>query len=537
MKIKVIQYYTSNVAYGKYSEEINKKYCSLHGYDYYCEKDDGKIQYYLEGRAATWYKPVFINSHLYDADYILFLDADAIFDDWSKKIEDFIDERYDIVVTEDHGPSVMNAGVLLFKNCQNNYKFLKTWWDIAETLDSLKNGLWHDQTCFGYLANHSNRFKNRIKIIENRYLNHREYGKGALVFHAFAYGMHEYRTIDEVYKDKIENSNFTLEKKEVIKKIYIVYHCFLVKNWKNLVKEQLKRIFDSGLYEATEKIYCTVVDMNNNKDEFLEVIQDYSKIEPYFFTNNQYEHEGIKKVWETADTYDGYVLYLHTKGVSNDYFDPNDLKKDELKIKTVRDWRLLLEYYCIDKWKEAIDKLQRYEMVGVTNNNNWWWGNFWWGTTDYLKKLNPPNDGDRWYYESWVNSRGTATKYEFHHCDFIFYYTDYPEKFYKNKEFYKNSKIILRSALYGTPHARMDEGWPPVEEEPILVDVYNKIEQNLKANDYKRFHFMTDNTLADEDPCWGKRKVLYIKYSYDVEPDIVYNLFSIEGQFISFGHG
>ena len=536
MKIKVIQYYTSNISYGQYSKEINEKYCSLHSYDYYCETDDVKIQNKIKDRAPTWYKPIFINEHLHDCDYVLFIDADAVFDDWSKKIEEYVEKNYDFVVTEDHGPSVMNAGVILVKNTDTSKNFLKKWWELAENLNNLKNGLWHDQTCFGLLAKYNDDHKNKIKIVTNRFLNHREYNKGALIFHAFAYGMQPYRTIDQVYKDKILNSNFSLEKKEVVKKIYLVYHCFLVKNWKILVKEQIERIVNSGLYDKAEVFYCTVIDLHDNKEEFLDLVKDYIKIKPTFFENNQYEHEGIKKVWETANDNDGYILYFHTKGVFNDFIDNDNPQKDDLKIKTVKDWRHLLEYYCIDKWEEAVDKLQYHDMTGVTNNNNWWWGNFWWATTDYIKTLNTPSDGDRWYYEAWVNSRGSATKYEFHHCDFIFYYTDYPEKFYKNKEFYKDSKIILRSAFYGTPHSRMDEGWPPVEEDPVLIDAYEKIEQNLKAHDYKKFHFMTDNNLVKKDPYWGKRKVLYITYSYDVEPDIIYNLFSIEGQFISFGH-
>jgi hypothetical protein len=34
LKIVIAQFYTSNVSYGKYSEEINKKYCDEQGYVY-----------------------------------------------------------------------------------------------------------------------------------------------------------------------------------------------------------------------------------------------------------------------------------------------------------------------------------------------------------------------------------------------------------------------------------------------------------------------------------------------------------------------
>mgnify|MGYP000064504996 CR=1 FL=1 len=78
LKIVVAQFYTSNVVYGKYSEEINRKYCEEQGYIYHIEKDDNKINTALEGRSPTWYKPKFITEvfDLYEPDYVLFLDAD-----------------------------------------------------------------------------------------------------------------------------------------------------------------------------------------------------------------------------------------------------------------------------------------------------------------------------------------------------------------------------------------------------------------------------------------------------------------------------
>jgi hypothetical protein len=44
MKIVVAQFYTSNVSYGKFSEEINKKYCDDNGYEYFVERDGEKIK-------------------------------------------------------------------------------------------------------------------------------------------------------------------------------------------------------------------------------------------------------------------------------------------------------------------------------------------------------------------------------------------------------------------------------------------------------------------------------------------------------------
>lgn len=212
--IAIAQYWTSNVSYAKYTEEINKKYCEENKYDYYIEKDDSKILNSLNGKAVTWYKPLFILDILENnnPDYILFLDADAIVCNFSYKIEDFIDEKHDIIVTQDHGPSKVNAGVFIFKNTEWTRKFLLEWWTSSSTIiggvDNVpgyySNALWHDQTCFGILMDKNLDYVNHIKIVNNNILNGREYKNiqdNNFIFHAFAYGGVKNRTIDLAYYD------------------------------------------------------------------------------------------------------------------------------------------------------------------------------------------------------------------------------------------------------------------------------------------------------------------------------------------------
>jgi hypothetical protein len=212
MNIVVTQFWTKNLSYSKFTKAINEKYCEEKNYQYYVETDDDKIYSELSGRAYTWYKPKLILDVInkFNPDYILFLDADAIVSDSSYKIEDFIVDGYDCVVTEDHGPSIMNAGVLLFKNTDWTIEFLKKWWDISETLTGpnnqpagyYHNALWHDQTCFGYLYNSEEKYKSKIKIIDNKILNGRvfkDHVSKNFIFHAFSYGMTQNRTLDNAY--------------------------------------------------------------------------------------------------------------------------------------------------------------------------------------------------------------------------------------------------------------------------------------------------------------------------------------------------
>ncbi|MEN6294434.1 MAG: hypothetical protein ABFD07_20765, partial [Methanobacterium sp.] len=88
-KIVVCQYWTANLSYGEYTFGINEKYCKDNGYIYHVETDTEKIIKGVGDRAFTWYKPKLIIEVLekYNPDYIMFLDADAIVCDFSRKIE------------------------------------------------------------------------------------------------------------------------------------------------------------------------------------------------------------------------------------------------------------------------------------------------------------------------------------------------------------------------------------------------------------------------------------------------------------------
>lgn len=211
-KIIFAQFWTQNLAYSNYTREINGAYCEKQNYSYAIEENDDKIKASLQGRSFTWYKPLFLLEILetQNPDYVLFLDADAVVVGQNQRIEKFIDSSFDIVVTEDHGPSRMNAGVILIKNTPWVKDFLSKWWEISETLMGpngeprgyYNTSLWHDQTCFGYLYDRNEEFRSKIKIAPNHILNSRVENDPTLdifIFHAFAYGNLLKRNLDLVY--------------------------------------------------------------------------------------------------------------------------------------------------------------------------------------------------------------------------------------------------------------------------------------------------------------------------------------------------
>jgi len=526
MNIVLAQFYTSNVSYGLYAETINKKYCEEKGYTYFCEKDDHTIKTSLEDRAPTWYKPKLVENVInkFNPDYILFLDIDAIISDFNQNIEDFIDENYNIIFAEDVGHhSVMNAGVFLLKNNEWSRNFLKTWWDSAESYrgkDSrdlsimeenlervgyFKQALWHDQTCLTILYENNEDIKNNIKVISNKSFNHREYNEGNFIFHAYAYGHAHNRTLNIIYKEKFEsrnnNKNINL----------IVYHIFCINNYLKIVTQQLDRLKTSGLYDWCDKLEITCIDTSG---EFLgidELVKDLDKVTLNKFTSNAYEYEGINKVWEYSQQYDGKVFYFHTKGVSNLYNNLETKVESPRKQKGIAWWKEIMEYFLIDNFQDCVQKLDEYDQCGVTNNDKWWWGNFWWSNLFFIRANDKPFQGDRWYFEAWLNHYRNPSVYEFYHFDFNSYYTSLPQDIY-DKEKYKDSKIEVISAFYGTLGEQQDEGKPFVER--VVTDVTEVIKYNLISNNYRGFNIRVDNNIGG-DPYFGIEKKLEIYFLID----------------------
>jgi hypothetical protein len=281
MKIIVTQFWTNNLSYGKYTKAINENYCIEKNYIYHIETDTNKILNGLNGRSYTWYKPKLIMEVLdtYNPDYVLFLDADAIVSDKSYKIEDFLVEGYDCIVTEDYGPSVMNGGVILFKNTEWTKMFLQKWWEISEELMGpngepvgyFNRALWHDQTCFGHLYNNNSDYRSKIKILNNEILNGRifkDFHNKNFIFHAFSYGMVPNRTIDTAYYNI-----FNLPKPEGDYLIDIVGNYNTDKHYEH----NYFNLIYNELFKEKQLEIKTFIEVGIDKGGSLELWRDYFK--------------------------------------------------------------------------------------------------------------------------------------------------------------------------------------------------------------------------------------------------------------------
>ena len=170
-------------------------------------------------------------------------------------------------------------------------------------------------------------------------------------------------------------------------KIAIFYNIFQCGIGALVYQQQLHRLYCSGLIDAADHIHFGV----NGKEELFNVperaIVVYNK-------NCEEETETLMAVKDFCiKNPDHKVLYFHMKGVSKQTLVANS-------------WRLMMEHYVIDKWKDCVNELDSCDSVGINlkvlgpttwsdGRQSWekagtkhYVGNFWWARADYVNTLN-----------------------------------------------------------------------------------------------------------------------------------------------------
>lgn len=168
-------------------------------------------------------------------------------------------------------------------------------------------------------------------------------------------------------------------------KIAIFYHIGQLGLGAFIYQSQIHRLYVSGLIEKSDYIHFGV-----NGDQELFNVPEKAVIKRN--TNWKEETETLMSLRDFAFQNPDYkILYLHTKGSSK-----NDLKSQS--------WRLMMEYFVIDRWKECVEYLNDYDCVGQTwlrlgqtvwsngevtpiDNVGHYMGNFWWANGSYINTL------------------------------------------------------------------------------------------------------------------------------------------------------
>jgi len=212
-----------------------------------------------------------------------------------------------------------------------------------------------------------------------------------------------------------EYQEYNEEKKDV--KIDIFIHICCIENWKDILTEQLNKIYEE-LYEKTNKIFLCILG-NIEWKYFMELLED-TKFEIIYMDKKKYlyEHHTINSIKSYCERLDEerYILYIHTKGVR---------KMSDGEI--TKSWREMMQYFLIERHKECIDNLDKYDTLGCNYINDYcvkkenafvaenhayhYSGNFWWSKKTYIDKLDYLDlnyskmaDYTRFKAENWILS-------------------------------------------------------------------------------------------------------------------------------------
>ena len=215
-----------------------------------------------------------------------------------------------------------------------------------------------------------------------------------------------------------------------MKQLTVFYHLFIPNTsgtWVWWVDEQLGLIKESGLADKAKVKMCITMPLGLigqiKKDNSVYVEKSYTDVVLEYISShypfveildlrdlsiqpNVFEGQTLKEVYSHSIKNDGYVLYIHNKGVTENFYNTWGVFGEDHR------WRRYMQKHCISRWEECVSKLDEgYDCVGANYYKDFYpfAGNFWWATTEHIKKLGDPLDADKYYN----NNSPTNYRYAF----------------------------------------------------------------------------------------------------------------------------
>jgi hypothetical protein len=120
----------------------------------------------------------------------------------------------------------------------------------------------------------------------------------------------------------------------------------------------------------------------------------------------------FKKMWDDCQTQESNILYFHSKAMTA--YDRLFCAGEVGKYKQNVYWRHYLNWGVLEKWRECIKALDKYDMAGVNYRNEpipHYSGSFWWADSAHIRLLPNPETTDWWY-----NIQASATDHWLRTC-------------------------------------------------------------------------------------------------------------------------
>jgi|LakMenE01Jun11ns_1017448.scaffolds.fasta_scaffold9954071_6 hypothetical protein len=145
MNILILTAFTKNVVwnnygncdFGKFTSEINLKYANKNNYSFVCEI----LQEPLVDRQNSWIKIPLIQKYLSQYDYVVWIDADAIFLK-NIKIEEFIEDGIDLILSK----NALSENKIMYTITSTGFM---VWKNSKWSIDTL-NQLWENYNLYAY---------------------------------------------------------------------------------------------------------------------------------------------------------------------------------------------------------------------------------------------------------------------------------------------------------------------------------------------------------------------------------------------------
>lgn len=153
---------------GEYSDENKKNYANKHGYDLFLYHD--RLNH---SRPVSWSKIIAIQSHLANYKWVYWSNADSLIMNTEIKLEEFIDDKYDLIISKGYIEGNINTGNFLIKNSKWSHDILKK---IFDQKQFIKHHL-GEQKALQDILHQDPKECSHIKVYEQRVLN-ANYGYG-----------------------------------------------------------------------------------------------------------------------------------------------------------------------------------------------------------------------------------------------------------------------------------------------------------------------------------------------------------------------
>lgn len=219
------------------------------------------------------------------------------------------------------------------------------------------------------------------------------------------------------------------------KNIYGFHHICFLNNGEDIATEQINTIKESGLYDATTQIFCSI--MGSIPDTF-QLPSKYIIIYKSSDTK-QAERKILEYMYQFSHQTSGKYWYIHTKGVTR-FGTP--------LYKNVESWRRYMEFFVLQNWKQCSIDLEHYDVVGVNYQTDplpHLSGNFWWSKSSYVAR-NPTNFNFSYNTETemWICRQHPRVK-SYHQSNVNHYLVEYPKTCYKSISYPSGSSDAIIS--------------------------------------------------------------------------------------------